>query len=110
MLMGTHVSNNLFEDIRVDHYYNKLIDMRILKSRYSSEEKIGTAENILFKDIYVTVSRYNVGYSLSFIAGYDENHLIKNVTFDNFQLNGKKVTHADQLDLFTKYVEGISFR
>lgn len=107
---AARVSDIVFEDIRVDHYYNKLIDMRILKSRYSRAEETGTAENILFKDIDITVSEVNVGYSLSFIAGWDEDHPIKNVTFDNFRMNGEKITHADQLDLFTKYTENIVFK
>lgn len=104
------VEHIVFKNIRVDHYYNKLIDMRILKSRYSESEERGSASNILFKDIYVTVSNANPGYSLSFIAGYDEDHRITNVTFDNFQLNGIIVRHPDQLEMFLKYTDNIIFK
>lgn len=107
---GANISNIVYENIRVDHYYDKLVDMRIIKSRFSSEEKIGSAENITLKDIHVTVSEYNPGYSISLIGGYDEDHKIKNVTFDNFMLGDEKVTNADQLALFTKHTENIIFR
>lgn len=107
---GAHISNIVFENIRVDHYYNKLIDMRIIKSRFSSEEKIGTADHILFKDININASRYNQGYSISLIGGYDKDHKISNITFDNFRINGEKVTNVDQLELFTKHIENLEFK
>jgi hypothetical protein len=104
------VKNVTYENIRVDHFYNKLVDFRIIKSRWSDSDKRGRAENILLKDIYVKQSIYNYGYSISLIGGYDENHKIKNVTFENFMLDGQKVTNADQLDLFIKQVEGVKFK
>jgi hypothetical protein len=105
-----HIENVLYENIRVDHFYNKLVDLRIIKSRWTDAEDRGSAENITLKDIDVAVSMYNPGYSISLIGGYDEDHKIKNVTFDNFRLNGEKVTNADQLDLFIKQAEDIKFK
>lgn len=104
------ISNVLYENIRVDHYYNKLIDLRIIQSRYFTDEKRGSANNIVFRNIYVTVSKYNPGYSTSLIGGFDKDHKIKNVTFDNFRLNDIKVTNADQLDLFLKQTENVVFK
>ncbi len=105
-----HIENVMYENIRVDHFYNKLVDLRIVKSRWSHDEERGSAENIYFKDIDVKVSIYNPGYSISLIGGYDQNHRIKNVTFDNFRLDGKKITSADQLDLYLKQAEGVRFK
>lgn len=104
------VRNITYENIRVDHFYNKLVDFRIIESRWSDDPERGSAENILLKDIDVAVSMYNPGYSISLIGGFDENHKIKNVTFDNFRLNGKKITNADQLDLYIKQAENITFK
>lgn len=104
------ISNILYENIRVEHYYDKLIDMRIIKSRYFKDQERGQARDIIFKNITVTVSQYNPGYSSSIIGGYDAKHMIQNVTFDNFTLNGVKVLNADQLDLFTKQVSNIKFK
>ena len=107
---GATISNILYENIRVDHYYNKLIDLRIVKSRFSGEEKIGRVEHIVFRDISVTASRFNEGYSISLIGGYDEDHKIMDVKFENFRINGVKVTNADQLDLYMKQAENVTFQ
>lgn len=104
------VSNILYENIRVEHYYDKLIDMRIIRSRYFQDKERGQARDIIFRNIAVTVSPYNPGYSVSTIGGYDAKHLIQNVTFENFTLNGVKVVNADQLDLFTKQVSNFKFK
>lgn len=61
-------------------------------------------------NIDVTVSRYNPGYSVSFIGGYDNNHTVERITFDNFILGGSKVSNGDQLDLFTKQAKDIIFK
>jgi hypothetical protein len=105
-----HIKNVVYENIRVDHFYNKLVDLRIIKSRWTADTDRGSAENILFKDIDVKVSIYNPGYSISLIGGYDEDHKIRNVVFDNFRLGGKKIENADQLDLYIKQAENIIFK
>lgn len=104
------ISNVLYEDIRVEHYYNKLINLRVIKSRYGSGEERGHIRDVVFRNIDVTVSKYNPGYSVSFIGGYDNMHLVENITFDQFVLGGVKVTNGDQLDLFTKQVKDIQFK
>ncbi len=104
------ISNILYENIRVEHYYDKLIDMRIIKSRYFQDLERGQARDIIFRNITVTVSPYNPGYSISTIGGYDAKHLIQNVSFENFTLNGIKVLNADQLDLLTKQTSNIKFK
>jgi hypothetical protein len=104
------VSNILYENIRVEHYYNKLVNLRVIKSRFHRDENRGQIRNIRFKDIYVTNSQYNPGYSTSVIGGYDANHLVEDVIFENFRINGVKVLNGDQMDLFVKQVKGIKFK
>jgi polygalacturonase len=104
------ISNILYEDIRVEHFYNKLVDFRIIKSRYFKDEDRGRIQNVLFKNIDITVTQYNPGYSISIIGGYNSDHKVENVVFDNFMMNGEKVVNANQLDLFTKEVSGIVFK
>lgn len=104
------ISNISYENINVEHYYDKLIDMRIIKSRYSHDQQRGKAHDIYFKNINISVSPANPGYSVSLIGGYDAEHKIKNVVFDNFRLNNVKVVNADQLDLFTKQAADIKFK
>ena len=92
-----------------DFVFEKL-NFAIIKSRYFKHEERGKIQNVMFRNIDVTVSTYNPGYSISTIGGYDANHLVENIVFDNLKLDGKKVLNADQLDLFTKQVKGIVFK
>jgi hypothetical protein len=47
---------------------------------------------------------------MSLIGGYDAQHMVKNVKFENLILGGTKVTNADQLDLYLKQATDISFK
>ncbi len=104
------VSDILYEDIRVEHYYNKLVNLRVIKSRFYGDEVRGQVRNVVFRNIDVTNSIYNPGYSISLIGGYDENSTVENVVFENFRVNGEKVTNGDHIYLFTKQAKGIVFR
>ncbi|MBB3128833.1 hypothetical protein FHS19_003508 [Paenibacillus rhizosphaerae] len=104
------VHHIVFENIRVEHYYDKLVDFRVIKSKYFKDEQRGRIHDILLKDIFVHQSVHNPGYSISVIGGYDGDHRVERVTFDNFCLNHQKVTCANQLDLFTKEAEDITFK
>ena len=107
---GAMVTDILYEDIRVEHYYNKLVNLRVIKSRYHRDEQRGQIRNVTFRNIDVTNSRYNPGYSVSLIGGYNENHTVENVLFENFRMNGVKATSGDDIYLFTKQAEGIVFK
>jgi hypothetical protein len=104
------VSDILYENIRVEHYYNKLVNLRVIKSRYHRDEERGHIRNIRFKNIYITNSKFNPGYSTSVIGGYDAEHLVDDVVFENFRINNVKVTNGDQMDLFVKQAKGIKFK
>jgi len=103
------VSDVLWENIRIEHCYDIMIDFRILKSRWSRDKERGTVRNVRLKDIFWNRSIYNPGYTKSIIGGWDAGHMIKDVVIQNFYCDGKKVTDADELDLFTKQVSGLRF-
>ena len=104
------ISNVTYEDIRVEHYYDKLIDFRILHSKYNTDTDRGHIENIKFKNIYAMTSIHNAGHTISLIGGYDKGHLISGVEFDGFFIDDKKITNCDELDLYVKNGENIVFK
>ncbi|NJK86230.1 MAG: hypothetical protein HC906_09920 [Bacteroidales bacterium] len=104
------VTDILYENIRVEHHYNKLIDMKVVKSMWGKDEERGQIRNIVFRNIDVAISQYNPGYSPSLIGGFDSKHTVENVTFENFRLNGKLVRSADELDLYVKQAHKITFK
>lgn len=78
-----------FEDIRVEDFrQGQLLNIRIFyNKKYCKAPGLGI-ENVLFKDIV-----YNgTNAELSVIAGYDSSRMVKNITFENLLINGKKIT------------------
>jgi len=98
-----------YKNIRIEHYYDKLVDLRIIKSMWGKTEKRGFVRNISFKNIYVTNSIYNPGYSISVIGGYDIDHKISGVHFRDFYINDTKIMRPDMLPLYTADAEDITF-
>ena len=98
-----------WENIRVEHHYDKLVDFRTLNSRWNYDTERGHIRNVTLKHIRVNQSIFNSGYTVSVIAGYDAAHPVEQVCFDDFQINNRHITNADQLDLVTRNATGITF-
>ena len=62
-----------------------------------------------FRNVDVLQSKANPGYSISVIGGWDQDHTVDDVLFENCTLGGKKLTNADELDLHTKHASNIRF-
>jgi Glycosyl hydrolases family 28 len=104
------VRDVLYDDIRVEHHYNELIGFRVIRSRYSLTPERGRIRNVVLRNVDVAISPFNPGYSLSHIGGWDDEHNVERVVFENFRLNGKPITSADDLDLYTRHAKGLEFR
>jgi len=128
------VKNVLFKNIRIEDARQKLFDLAIFRSRYSLDgssdsqyisrnyllgawdgvlkvpEKDreyhaqfrGKIENIKFDGIYIQGF-----FPFSIISGFDNDHKIKNVTFNNIYVNGQKINSLDDMKLFQEYSENI---
>ncbi|PWH12933.1 MAG: hypothetical protein DDG60_11400 [Anaerolineae bacterium] len=104
------VENVVYENIRVEHHFDKLVDFRIIRSRYNHDEERGQVRNITLRDIDVTESVYNPGYTISVIGGWDAQHTIEGVHFENFRLGGRQVLKPEDLPLYTCHCREITFR
>jgi hypothetical protein len=101
------VSDILFENIRIEHCYDKLIDFRVSRSRYSSDEERGHIRDVTLRDIHWTRTPYNLGYTISLIGGWDEDHRIENVSIENFVLDGAPIHDLDQLEICTRHCRNL---
>ena len=101
------ISNIVYEDIRVEHYYDKLVDIRIMFSRYSKDMERGKVKNIHFKNIQTVEDRFNC---ISFAGGFDSEHNIEGITFENFRIGDKKINSEDDLNMYCKYAKDIKFK
>jgi hypothetical protein len=103
------VENILWEDIRIEHHYDKFIDFRVIKSRYSQDKVIGRIRNVRLKNILVHESPFNAGYTISLISGLDASKPTEDVVIENLFYHDRKITAAEQIDLHTRHARGIEF-
>jgi hypothetical protein len=103
------VENIVWDNIRVEHHFDTLIDIRVLHSRWNIDAKRGGVSNITMRNIKALQSVYNRGYTVSIICGIDAAHPVTGVKFENFELGGRQVRNADDLDLVTRHAHGILF-
>ncbi|MFW5870649.1 MAG: glycosyl hydrolase family 28 protein, partial [Candidatus Sumerlaeota bacterium] len=104
------VSNILYEDIRVEHHFTHLINFRVIRSRFGRDESRGQIRDITMRDIKVTLTKFNAGYTVSHIGGLSPEHTVENVTIENLTQNGEKITSGDAIELYTRYAGNIVFK
>jgi polygalacturonase len=103
------VRNIVFQDIRIEHHYDKFVDIRVMKSRFNRDAERGRIENVLLERIVAHDAGYNRGYTTSQIAGWGPEHPVKNVTFRDVVYLGQKAIGPLDIDLMTRDAEGIVF-
>ena len=101
------VRNIRYEDIRIEHIYARFVDFTILLSRYSCDTERGQIQNVTLKNIRFPIDIYN---SISLVGGYDETHTVNDIHFENVYVGERKVTHPDDLNLYSKYSQNVTFR
>lgn len=103
-----YVRNISFEDIHIeDIEEGQLINMRVLFNKKYSFAPGKGIENIRFKNIYYSGD----GENPSIIEGYDSNAMIKDVSFENIVINGKRVKSFDDGNIrIGKYTQNIKLK
>lgn len=78
-----------FDNIRVEDFRcGQLFNIRIFFNKKYCAAPGGVVDNVLFKDI-----TYNgTGDELSIICGYNEDRKVKNITFENLNINGVRIS------------------
>ena len=101
------IEDILFENIEVEHCWDKFIDFRISESRFSSDDERGHMRNITLRNVNWHQMECNVGYTVSMIGGWDAEHMIEDVKFENCCINGKPIKHIDELEICTRHAKNI---
>ncbi|MGE9271098.1 MAG: glycosyl hydrolase family 28 protein, partial [Verrucomicrobiales bacterium] len=65
-----HISRVLFENIRIEHCWDKFIDFRISRSRFSTDDTRGRISGVLLRNIHWKRAHVNEGYTISLIGGW----------------------------------------
>jgi hypothetical protein len=103
------VENIQWKNIRVEHYWDKLIDFRVVYSRYNRDPQRGRIRNVLLSNIKITQSAFNAGCSISLVSGYSAAEPVSDILIKDVFLNQKKVACPDDLDLHMRNAENIRF-
>jgi hypothetical protein len=88
-----HMSDYLFEDIRIENADWRLFYITIDKNEFADSSRgMGRISNLTFKNITVDgpMKKPNT------IKGWDSNHRVSNVLFENVMVNGKYITNAEE--------------
>ncbi|GAB4246594.1 MAG: hypothetical protein OHK005_12440 [Candidatus Methylacidiphilales bacterium] len=102
------VSEVLWEKIRIEHCYDKLIDFRVTQSRYSTEvgDKAGI-RGVVLRDIDWNRTPFNAGYTTSLIGGRTAAQPVEDVLIERFYVDGQLVRDLDQLEIHTRHCSGL---
>ncbi len=87
-----HMSDYLFEDIRIENADWRLFYITIDKNEFADSSRgMGRISNLTFKNITVDgrMKKPNT------IKGWDSNHRVSNVLFENVKVNGRYITNAE---------------
>ncbi len=100
------VRNVLYDNIRVEDSRGILVDFKILDSRYSKDKEKGQIKDITFRNIFIDA---DVPIP-SLLLGFNESHLIDNVVFENFRVNGRQIMSNEDLKATLQFAQRITFK
>lgn len=103
------VHDILFEDIRVEHHYDKFVDFRVMKGIFNKDTERGSIEDVTVRNVTATDTGVNRGYTTSQIGGWDAGHMAKRIRFENLNYLGEKAASPTDIDLLTRWAEDITF-
>jgi formylglycine-generating enzyme required for sulfatase activity len=88
-----HMSNYVFEDIRIENADWRLFHITLDQHQFADSTKgMGQISDLTFRNITATGP-----FKLkSNIRGWDADHKVYNVTFENLKINGKYIRNAEE--------------
>lgn len=100
------VRNVLFENIRVESIQEgRLFCLKVLFNPKYNKAPGNGISNVTFRNI----SYNGYGENPSLIMGYDKEHCVRGITFDNVTVNGQKLNNTNSL-LTNDYIYDIKFK
>ncbi|MFW6189327.1 MAG: glycosyl hydrolase family 28 protein [Planctomycetota bacterium] len=99
------ISDVRYENMRVEDSREKLVDIKVLYARYSRDEERGQVGDIRFRNIQVVDGPFPV----SIIRGYDEDHMIGEITFENFRVHDRLIAGANEARMVVELAPRVRF-
>lgn len=98
-------NNDSIAKYRYNDSWDNLLPVLPGKEAFHASHR-GQIRNIKFKDIQIL----DGGHPYSVIQGFDENHVVEDVIFENITVSGKKIKNEKQLKLFTQFGKNITVK
>ncbi|MBO4406924.1 MAG: hypothetical protein J5849_04420, partial [Clostridia bacterium] len=106
------VRDIVFEDTVVEHadmrFSNRLVEIQILESGWSTTYERGTVENVTIDGLRVISSSHD--RLSAAVSGYGRSRFVKNVVFSGLDVMGKTGADALDFDVDTKNTERVVIR
>ena len=93
---GGHMSDYLFEDIRIENCDWRLFSIQIRPNQFARSETLGKISGLHFKDISVTTPDGKPLKRISLFQGWDGQSTVSDVTIENVRVNGILLRDARQ--------------
>ena len=94
-----------FEDITIEGNAQTLIGLKIVHHKYDPDPGLGAIRNVTFKNINLEGTTLE-----NFLEGFDGEHRIENITFDQLRINGKIIQKAEDMNLkMNAFVKNVNF-
>lgn len=98
-----HISDVLYEDIRVEDAGHKLIDFKITLDQYSKDATRGQIDGVTIRDVRIV----DGAFAPSIIQGFGFENVIRNVTIENLVVQGAKVESVMDARLITERSQNV---
>ncbi|MBM4032978.1 MAG: hypothetical protein FJ291_14495 [Planctomycetes bacterium] len=107
MVDAATVSDVAFEDVRVEATRDKLVRIAIGHDMWATDPQRGHIRGVRFKDVAFT----GRGTPGSEIRGFDKEHMVEGVTFENLTIGGKRIASpAEGRFAINAHTTGIEFK
>lgn len=98
-----------WERVRIEHCYHHILDLRVMRSRFNTDEQRGSVADVSLTDIDWWTTPFNAGYTSGWIGGHDAAHRVSGVRFARFRRDGVPAASADDLDLLFRHADDVVF-
>ncbi len=93
---GGHMSNYLFEDIRIENCDFRLFSIQIRPNQFARSRTLGKISGLMFKNISVTTPGGVPMKRINLFQGYDKASTVSDVIIENLSINGELIRDARQ--------------
>ena len=100
------IEDVVYEDIRIEHFYDRFIDVTIFPSRYSVDDERGRVRNVQLRNVQACEDLYNTP---SLIGGWDAEHDISGIHLHQVYMGDRHIDSLDALHGFLRHASNVTF-